>query len=176
MSSGFGRWGGVRAGLGSGWGQPSAWSPTGSGIRDRRPAPRARLSHGGLPGGLLPAQLRECPPRPCCGPAHFFSPFFLQVLFFFNASSKLVFLGPFLSSSRNHSASTAGRWAAGVAARMTAGEGWGAAGRPRRHRSGNPDTEARSGCGEPRRRRPRPFSERLPSAWRVSLRGAGLFV
>jgi hypothetical protein len=162
-----------------GWGQPSAWSPTGSGIRGRCPEPRAPHRHGGLSRGLLPAQLRECPPRPCRGPAHFFSTFFLQVL------SSFCFLQtclseappmPFLSSSPSCSASAAVRWTAGVAARVTAGEGWGAAGRLWRRHSENRDTEAGSGCGEPRGHCALPSSEHPQVAWRVSLQGAGLFV
>lgn len=170
--------GGAWAGLGSGWGQPSAWSLTGSGIRGQRPAPRATLSHGGLSGGLFPAQLRECPPRPCCAPAHFFSTFSKYFLLFCFLQTCLSGTPqtPFLSSFRSRSASVARLWTAGVAARVTAGEGWGAAGCPRRHRSGNRDTEARSECGEPRRHRAYPITERPPGAWRVSLRGAGLFV
>lgn len=93
-----------------GWGQPSAWSPTRSGIRGRCPAPRAPHRHGGLSGGLLAAQLRECPPRPCRGPAHFFSTFFLHVLSSFCFLQTCLSGAPlvsFLSSSRSRSTSAA---------------------------------------------------------------------
>lgn len=148
-----------------GWGQPSAWSPTGSGIRGRCPEPRAPHRHGGLSGGLLPAQLRECPPCPCRGSAHFFSTFFLQVLSSFcllQTCLSGVPPAPFLSSSRSRSASAAVRRTAGVAARVTAGEGWGAARRLWRLHSGNRDFEAGRGCGEPRGHCGFPSSEQPP--------------